>query len=89
MSVKLREDLTPATCQKCGAANVIFNGKHGYYECKTCGNYWAYDENDPDCLEELIEEIISQTATCPACGEPYYGVSIEPYKTCANCEHEW
>lgn len=79
--IKLSEDFTPANCPKCGTATVIFNGEHGYYECKTCGSYWAYDKDDPDYQEH--------GDICPSCGYDNDYRYVVEVRECARCGFEW
>ncbi|BDA69321.1 hypothetical protein CAL7716_034870 [Calothrix sp. PCC 7716] len=81
MSIKLREDTTPATCQKCGASNVIFDGEYGYYKCKTCGDYWAFDKDDPDYQEHAD--------ICPSCGYDNDYPRVVETRECLRCGYEW
>ncbi|MBW4598715.1 MAG: hypothetical protein KME29_03775 [Calothrix sp. FI2-JRJ7] len=72
---------TPAGCKKCGTSTVVYDLEYRFYKCKTCGEYWAYDKDDPD--YEETDDI------CPVCGYYDDSPSTDEPRKCYNCGSEW
>lgn len=51
------------TCIKCGTRDCHYVETYGYYRCGSCGEVWAYVEDDPDYNE--LEEV--DYGPCCAC----------------------
>jgi DNA-directed RNA polymerase subunit RPC12/RpoP len=48
------------TCLKCSSINITFDKEFGFYKCSSCGEAWAYAQDDPD-YDETPE-------ACSRCG---------------------
>ncbi len=55
------------TCSECGSGDVHHVETYGYYECRKCGEVWAYAEDDPD-YDELEEVDYGPCCACNATG---------------------
>ncbi len=58
MTVRTRD----TNCLKCKSKSITFDQDYGFYQCESCGESWAYSEDDPDYDDVLTPKFLSLVA---------------------------